>query len=67
MVLAPDKRAKQSAASRGPAQSADGSNGSAPTTDGSGAPPQMNGRDGETGPASNGEDRAAAPSGEREG
>jgi translation initiation factor IF-3 len=37
MVLAPDKRAKQSAASRGSAQVADGSNGSVPMADGSDA------------------------------
>jgi translation initiation factor IF-3 len=66
MVLAPDKRAKQSAASRGSTPSKDGSNGSEPAV-GSQTQPTMNGQEGNTLPASqDGEDRAA-PAAEREG
>jgi translation initiation factor IF-3 len=67
MVLAPDKRARQSAASRGSAQPGDGSNGSAPMNDGSGPPTTMNGQDGDRAPDSQGDEGRAGRAREGEG
>ncbi len=67
MVLAPDKRAKQSAASRGLAHGDDEANGSVPVTGGPGTQQTMNGRDGDAPSVPQGSEEQATPSGEGEG
>ncbi len=66
MVLAPDKRAKQSAASRGSNHATDGTNGSAPMSDGSGAQPVIE-VDGHHAPEPQGDEARAVGATEGEG
>jgi translation initiation factor IF-3 len=67
MVLAPDKRAKQSAASRGSAPAAGGSNGSVPVSDGSVSQPALDGQEGERAPDAPGDETGGAAATEGEG
>jgi translation initiation factor IF-3 len=68
MVLAPDKRAKQSAASRGAAEQGDGSNGSTPTAGaGSGAAGTVNAQNGDRAPDQVGAEGVPDQSGPGEG
>ncbi|MGH9079630.1 MAG: translation initiation factor IF-3 [Acidimicrobiales bacterium] len=67
MVLAPDKRARQSAASRGSAHPDDGSNGSVPTEGGPGPHATIGGQDGNRAPDPHGDESRAAGASEGEG